>query len=381
MPRPEFGVLAFIHPESKTRPFGEQTGFIKQLLLVAERCGLSACAFGPQQVDARGRVLRPYRWRDGAWRSGVATRPHLVYDRFFLHRPQPQTLRRYRSLLRRRPWPFLNPTLPDKWTVHRVLAGHAGAAAWLPPTARYLGPKQVADRLRRERALVVKPVRGMKGRGLYFLERRGNDVFIDNGRGTRVIIARGRLAAWCRARLSRESILQPCLALVDRQGRPFDIRALVQRDGSGRLSVTGAAVRLGRPGRRVANLHQGGRALSLVQAAEQVDGLAAALPGDAAPALAALVEQASLVIVQALDRRFGPLAEVALDFGFDLQRARLFLLEANSRPGRAVFRQSGDHATRTRSIERPIAYACYRLRQRGLLPADAPPVVASPHSG
>ena len=59
----------------------------------------------------------------------------------------------------------------------------------------------------------------------------------------------------------RKYLIQPALSLQTKSGLPYDVRALVQKNGRGVWCTTGIAVRLGRPGSVTANLHGGGIAL------------------------------------------------------------------------------------------------------------------------
>jgi len=65
VPPVRVGILAFVHRNPR-RPFGEQTGYIRGLLLAGRRLGLSVYAFGPQNVAADGRIRHAYMLGPGA---------------------------------------------------------------------------------------------------------------------------------------------------------------------------------------------------------------------------------------------------------------------------------------------------------------------------
>lgn len=364
MPAVRVGILAFVHRNPR-RPFGEQTGYIRSLLHAGRRLGLSVYAFGPQDVAPDGRTVNAYMLGPGGrgWRRGRRSRPHAVYDRFFLHLPQPGTLRRYRALRRDPRFRFINPSLPDKWQVYRRLLRDRSLRDLLPPTTPYRDPRQLARRLARWGSVVIKPRSGMKGRGLWFVRPSGDSLVLRSSGGAVRRLSRGGLADWARARLRGRLLLQPELRLRDDRGRPFDLRVLVQRDGHGRLAVTGSAVRVGRAGMRVANLHRGGTALRPDDAQARLPGLAEAAAQLPTGSLAEAAHEAALRVTSALERRWGRFAELGIDLGFDLDQRKLFFLEANTRPGRLIFRLSGDHATRRLSIQRPLEYARFLVRR------------------
>lgn len=357
------GILAFVH-RSSHRPFGEQTGYIRSLLETAQHMGLDACAFGPEYVDLERNRVTAYVIQGGSWRKVRRRLPRLIYDRFFLHEPRPVVLRRYRRLLRSGIFRFLNPTLPDKWRLHCVLVRDKAVRCYLPPTRKYRDADQLVKLLRRWRSVVLKPAQGMKGRGLWFLRKDGDRLVVRKGTKGSICLREADLRQWAKSHTFNNFIVQRALQLQDKHGRPFDLRVLVQRDRHNNLQVTGAGVRMGRPGSLVSNLHQGGRALTIEAAFREIPEMAWGSAAGSVRTAAAFTDHlgaAALSIARSLDRRYGPLAEVGLDFGFDLQSKRLYFIEANSRPGRIIFRRMGDHATRSLSIRRPLEYACYRL--------------------
>lgn len=378
MARTRLGILAFVHPNPR-RPFGEQTGYIRSLLAAGNGLGLEVLAFGPHDINRKSRRVTAYVVSPLSQRLRRVQRPcpKLVYDRFFLHLPQPATLRRYRVVRQLRWLRFLNPTFPDKWQVHQQLRKDPTVRALLPPTAVYRGSGQLLRWLTRWGRVVAKPRAGMKGRGLWFIRRSGTGYSLRSGTGGRRQFGAGALKKWAADRLDSRYLLQPELQMRDQRGRPFDIRVLVQRDGNGEQVVTGAAVRVGRVGSRVANLHRGGDALTLRAAVTGLAGLeavAADVVGaevdagglehhDLGAALVAAVHEAALKLVRAIERRYGTFAELGIDLGIDMERKRLFFIEANSRPGRAVFRRSGDLEARGLAIRRPLQYAQFLARQ------------------
>ncbi|WP_036724954.1 YheC/YheD family protein, partial [Paenibacillus forsythiae] len=117
-------------------------------------------------------------------------------------------------------------------------------------------------------------------------------------------------------------------------GQPFDVRVLMQKDGNGRWTLGGMAVRLGPRGSLTSNLHGGGTAVHPASFLRKQYG------GAAANILAELA-LASAFLPPLLEAGFGRLGELGLDFGID-PGGRIWLLEANSKPGRSAFALTGD---------------------------------------
>lgn len=68
----------------------------------------------------------------------------------------------------------------------------------------------------------------------------------------------------------------------------------------------------------------------------------------------------SLTITRALEERYGRLGELGIDYGID-RSGNIWLLEVNSRPGRASFFQTRQPKCAFRSVNRPLEYARYLM--------------------
>jgi hypothetical protein len=162
-----------------------------------------------------------------------------------------------------------------------------------------------------------------------------------------------QLSRWLTGRHRKgRFIVQQGLALTLLNGRPADVRALVQKDGAGRWQVTGMGARLAGLGRFTANLHTGGEGIP-------VETLAEAVSPDSPvrqQALIAELEQLALQAAQAAEHCAGPMGEIGLDLGVD-QQGRTWYIEQNGQPGRAIFAHLGRRDLEELAHLRPIQYA------------------------
>jgi hypothetical protein len=130
--------------------------------------------------------------------------------------------------------------------------------------------------------------------------------------------------------------------------RPFDLRAVLQKDGRGEWKVPLLLVRQARPGSVAANMSQGGTPyLPEIFLAEY----GAHLPG-----LAGMVQtatHAALLTAEALEARFGSLGELGVDIGLD-QEGRPWIFEANTKPLHPMLPGVWERLTRL-----PSDYAVY----------------------
>jgi len=341
-------------------PFAE-ADFIRRLQEAGGRIGLEVIAFDPLMADAASRTIHGWRWDagEGAWRGAARPLPALLYDRAWPEGDAER--RRFRAALRRLldgddPPRLLNAPLPGKTAVHAALSRHPAIRRHLPPTVPYTGMDSLRGRLDEwDGAVFLKPDGGWQGRGILALRRKSGGLLELAGRTTRNVPFRlaGReeviLALVHRRMGARSYLMQPYLELVTPGGAPFDLRLLVQKNTIGRWTLTGAAVRLGRPDGVTANLHGGGTPLS------PEDALARWFGEDAARELMSKARRLAAVIVRQLESSFGRFAELGLDFGIDRSGA-LWFLEANGKPGRTAARRAGRRADALSHL-RPLMYA------------------------
>ncbi|MDF2960165.1 MAG: endospore coat-associated protein [Paenibacillus sp.] len=165
------------------------------------------------------------------------------------------------------------------------------------------------------------------------------------------------LLRWLRRFTAQRSyLLQQYLLLQTYSGDAYDVRSLVQKDGTGRWQVTGMAVRQGQGGSLTSNLHGGGT----VQPAEPF--LVRQFGADKAKSIAYRLQDLSVQIPEALEKHHGRLAELGIDFGVDTE-GHIWILEVNSKPGRSIFTYLHDNQARINALTNPIRYARYLLQR------------------
>jgi len=369
-PTEYLGIL--VCPRPGPVPFGS-TAFYRRLVAAGRSLGLAVYVFALDWVDWRRRLVRGYAYDPGGarWTAGAFPLPRLVYDRAF-PRTRAQLMRLRAGIARLAAEPgvsLLGRGLGGKLDVYRLLAAAKAPelAGALPPTEPYAGPASLARWLRERGDVVAKPQGGTHGKGVFRLRRLPNGAYEARGRTgrNRALVLRfdglDALLRWADARLigGRAFLLQPYLELTTREGAPYDIRALVQKNGEGRWAFTGAAARVGRTGGLTSNLHGGGTSRPAADVLRERFG------GAEAERIAKRIERTALAIPPVLERGHGPLLELGIDFGVD-RLGRLWVLEVNSKPGRTSFTRLDDTRVGIAAVTSPIRYARYVLdRQLG----------------
>jgi glutathione synthase/RimK-type ligase-like ATP-grasp enzyme len=355
---PSTGPIPFLH-----------RGFMRQLSIVSQRLGIRTYVFATDWIHWNQRTVKGYIYEPehGRWLHRQFPLPKLIYDRAFFHRHAERSRHRaqVKRLLQIPGVRLLGLGLSGKWEVHQILSSHATLKQVLPRTERYRGMRTLREWFDHTHEFILKPNCGTHGKGVFRLRRVSPHLYELNGRSRTNMPVRltyrniEALLSAVHDQLVRGQsyLIQQYIPLLSSDGHPFDIRSLVQKDGHGEWKITGTATRIGPSESITSNLHGGGIAR------ETKPFLNAEYDVPAAEQVLQSIHSLSLAIARTLEQGHGPLLELGLDFGVD-RSGRVWLLEANSRPGRSSFLRMGNRQVRTAAIANPIRYARYALNQQ-----------------
>lgn len=343
-------------PATAKDPFPGRTRTFQEMSRVARKQGVEVVVFSPRADDKRrSRVLGWSCVPGRGWVQRYHPLPPVIYNRIANRRAEGRA--RVQDLLswfKAQGVTVFNPRFLDKWEVYEALQSDPDLKGNVPETLLYTDPGQALDALRRWGTVFCKPRRGSLGTGIAALKltRPGRVSICRNGVkvGTSVlrVSSPGGVHRWVEQYLRPyRYCLQKGVDLATVQGRRFDIRTLVQKDGQGRWRFTGAAARVAGRGQLTTHVPRGGRRMPLRAALTHALGN----PQKAEQKVHELAEL-SQAVAACLEGRQGELyGEFSLDVGLD-KDGKLWVLEANAKPFRF------DEADiRRRGFERLIAFA------------------------
>lgn len=390
-----FGIMT---TQSEGYPPFLSRDFYRKLCVIGSKAGLTVFVFTPQGIRWSENTVSGYAFDAASrrWLLKDYAMPDVVYDRcFFTNRKQYETYREAIRLLRSRSSPlFLGYGLKGKWEVQQMLEKDGRFGSHLPQTEAMRSVRSVADWLKARSEVLLKPQAGSQGCGVVLVRRAqgrtgararnhaavpaaaeitanagaaftviGRDA--RNGRVSRSFADAASLMRWLRRFTGQRSyLLQQYLPLHGRAGEAYDVRSLVQKDGSGQWQVTGMAVRKGQQGSLTSNLHGGGT-VEPVKAY-----LTAQFGAVQSDKILSEMKSLSKQIPEALEQSHGRLAELGIDFGVDIT-GHIWLLEVNSKPGRAIFAYLHDKKARYNALANPVRYARYLMRQEQAKDSEA----------
>lgn len=268
------------------------------------------------------------------WENDQFPIPPLIYDRCFYGDDEhsKQCLPIVSWLKSREDITFLGYGLPNKLELFQILKNSL-LSPYLPPTQSINEISTVLNELNRMKKLIIKPINGSQGYGIYYLKKNDKNYHVKTEKNRKIISRifpnEAKLTQWLQSLIRKRSyLLQPYLELTNPQLRPFDIRILLQKNEHGDWVERGKGIRSGNSGGILSNLNAGGSVtdfdswssyLSTAQKeyiCHELDFITANLPR--------LLETALL-----------PLFEIGIDIGV-AKNGALWILDVNSKPGRKV---------------------------------------------
>lgn len=340
-------------------PFAEG-GYFRELMAAGRRLGLRVIAFSPLDIDWTKSRVYGFTYRRGSgWQAAFYPIPRVVYDRLFPGKACWHTYWNAASRLRRlKRVSFMGKGLHGKWQMYRIVRRDERLSQYLPETHRVHSFSAVAAMLKKYGVVFLKPMFGSGGTGIIRVSRTKSGYTV-RGRGR---TGRYRLSVHSLASLqvalsgvNSRYLVQQGLKLNYLNGSTYDVRVIVQKNGQGEWQVSGKAARIGRKGSITSNLHTGGTART-------VESIMHHYFPDRADGIISEIHALVLDIANLMDQKAGPLCDLGLDLGVDVT-GRVWLIEVNSKPGRKVFRRTGDRAARRRSVQTPMGYARFLLEQ------------------
>jgi UDP-N-acetylmuramoyl-tripeptide--D-alanyl-D-alanine ligase len=293
--------------------------------VIAKMMDASFYYFTPDGVDAERRVIRGYSLEKGVWTEGTFPFPDAIYDR---------ACRRGKlygdvyQALADVPMTTDKPVgTGDKLEVYRLIEEGVRFADHVIPSAQVTRRSQVWQWADRYGEVIVKPVRGLQGRNLFYVRKTENGYVVTKDRGTEAM-SKEQLNAWLTEigvlRYRRYPYLvQPYIRSMTKAGNPFDIRAHLSKSAEGCWQIVRLYPRIGSASGVTSNLSTGGYITEL-QSLYELE-----LGKKDFPAFKRKLTAFAMGFAPHLqDRLDYDIHEMALDLGLD-PKGKLWLFEAN----------------------------------------------------
>lgn len=327
----------------------------RDIFLSGKKLGALVYVFTPQGINWEKKKIRGYVYneRENHWQELILPFPHVIYNRIPTRKAEQRpevkkTLRRIHELPN---VTFFNRCFFDKQELFAMLGEHTEVRPYLPDTKKLDTLARFRSFCSEHSYVYLKPVRGKAGEGIMRIDFTNNRWRLQRLKEQKAITNRfsSLEEMWKHVhRLTRKQryIMQQGIRRARYQGKPFDVRVLVQKNGVGEWGVTGIGIR--RAGRQSITTHvpRGGS----IHSATSV--FSVLFPNNPAQ-VEAQIRQTALTIARALQENIEDLAEMSMDLGLTAT-GEIWFFEANAKPEK--FDEPG---IRSRSLSNLIHYAQY----------------------
>lgn len=358
---PLVGILTLGVKEDLQRPLGGRTKLLGDFVRAAHEMNVVCYVFNASEVDwTRGLVkgVTMVRASKGGlvWKRMTFPLPDVVYNRI-PHRngELSEAVVRVKQECRKREIPLFNERFVNKREMYQYLLQHEGTKPLIPNTDRMRTPDGLERFCRTHPFVYLKPIGGSLGMGILAVKRRADHYVTryrkqGKHRTSKFREAQSLYSFVRRYNPDRIYMMQQGIHLKQHQGNPTDFRVHMHKNGDGTWQVAGIGAKIAGKGAVTTHVHNGGHVLN----GEQV--LLDWFAGEA-DAIRARIIEASIRVAQTMEGMLqGPVGEWGLDVGIDEQQ-RIWVFEANAKPGRAIFDHPDLQAAGRRSSRYLIEYA------------------------
>jgi len=328
---------------------------LRPLFKENERLGNILYRFTPKDILLQQRRIKGYTLtRSGRWDQKVFAWPNLVIDKSF-----DAKYGLYGYVKRNSFFPFTEHTIGGKWDIHRMLWKVEELRPFLPETCTYSG-SNLNRMLQKYKLLYIKPIDGTWGLGILKVQRRKKGYLVvgrDIEKGiVRYEIPDYEILSWVQKWVGQSPfVIQQGLNLNLLPNKVTDMRVLIQKNRKGKWSITGQGMRVGGSKSPISNLHGGGMGKGVRTFLEPI------LGSQRVNHILYQSHWISHVIAEVIERKYGRMMELGLDFGIDT-KGQLWIIEVNDMPGRNIFRHMGREDLFRKANRKPLQYAMYLIR-------------------
>ncbi len=343
---PSIGIVTTGVRQTTPSPMGGRTSFFQKLLSAQKGKGVFYYIFSPNDVDWERQVvdawfLRPTKQGTYVWKRMTTPLPDVVYDRIPSRAAERlDSVQQFKlKWVAETKLPLFNDGFFDKWNIYRLLYPNLEVQEHIPETHILPTLEKVKMMIKKYRMIYLKPKNGSLGYGIVKLTRKpekGYEVSYHTNAGNVKRIFKTISSAYThifRTRKLSSYLVQRGITLCTFQNRPFDFRVHLHKNQANEWVVSCMAAKVAGTGSVTTHVRTGGTVIpgdDLLQYlfGQQRD-LVARRIRDAAIRLAVAIEEANQA----------PLGELGLDMGIDTH-GQVWMFEANSKPGRSIFKHS-----------------------------------------
>ncbi|ARD47478.1 hypothetical protein SporoP37_04700 [Sporosarcina sp. P37] len=289
---------------------------------VAKMEGVGFYYFSPKDVNFTARRIMGYVYENGEWLQKDLPFPNVIFNAVGMKTDEEiKVYQQLKDLI-----PFTSYSIGNKMNVYKRIEKMPEFADYLIPSITIVNAAEVFDALKKYEKVIVKPVSGSQGRGIWFIEQDGKKYCTISG-AKHQTMNKEELTEVLQMLISDQAYLvQPYILCRTKEGNPYDFRIHVQKDGQGKWMITIIYPRIGAKDRVTSNISRGGSMGTLSSFLErEFEGESRNIR----KILRKFAERFTNEFEKLYDVEFD---ELGIDIGVD-ENHKLWIFEVNWRPG------------------------------------------------
>lgn len=320
------------------RQFKRPNKLVRVAALEAEKLNCDFIFFHPEDINFKNQTISGQVYRNGKWEKQISRLPDAVDNS--------PSRKAYREIYKKLEefTPLTMRRIGNKDVIAKRLIEQRMFANMVIPYEEVSSVQQVMDYLEQYNQIIIKPSGGNQGKGIHFLMKQENEyVWHDNNEA--YLINHAELIEELNEIAKSHMIVQPFITSMTKEGRPFDIRVHIRRNGQGEWQLVKMYPRVGKLGSIVSNVSQGGYIGDLQEVLQENFG------DEKASAMEAELKAFATLFPERFQRGYDkPLDALGIDIGVD-SSGELWMFEVNSFPGSTGFEEESQSVA--------MAYAKY----------------------
>lgn len=364
IPDPSKPVIAILTTSDRLQQFRGNRNNFRDIIRTGREMGYMVYVITVRDLKLNEQIVSGYvpSASGKLWYAIPVPLPQVIYNRIPNREEEEKApvARKIAECLEHPEISLYNPSFFNKWNLFEWLKESKATSRHVPKTRRMRSAATLTAMLKNHESLYLKPEKGKAGKGIMRLRYRPDTLLpyrlqIQSGKKNTTYKAASVERLW--ARIGREKgsaryIVQQAIVLAGYQGRPFDLRVLLQKNGRGAWAVTGIGARLAGARSITTHVPRGG---SIEDPSSMLEGTFGA---EQAALILKDVSATALLVARQIERASSNmLGEMSMDLGVDEEGA-VWFFEANSRP-----MKFDEPAIRKLSLERIFQYGNHLSRQ------------------
>ncbi|HHW39281.1 MAG TPA: YheC/YheD family protein [Bacillales bacterium] len=360
---PLVGIFTAGFTGSIIRPIGDRTLFFAKLLSTEKKVGAFTFIFGANHINwESGRIKGLFHSTDG-WKEIEIPFPNVVYDRLPNRKTENHNiLKNIKNKLQHEyliPW--FNPGFFNKWEIHQIFSTYPDVAGFLPETVVNPTLHSIKELFSKYSSVYIKPINGSLGLGIHQVIKATDEEewYCRFRRDEKNHLRKYKtLESLLRQQFQKETleglIAQQGIPLFRVEDKPIDFRIHTNKDETGAWKMSAIAAKVAGIGSVTTHLGSGG----IVKTVDEIKRLIP-VPHNIVEKLEEVVLSMSHILEKEIE---GTIGEIGYDVGID-KNNQIWLFEANSKPGRSIFKHPKlkDYDQLSRSL--PISFALYLTKR------------------